>query len=67
MGSPMNPCRPWKLWAEPMGRDPCRLSRALLLLLLPLWRGLLLLLPLWRALLLLLPLWRGHSERRGLV
>lgn len=56
MGSPMNPCRPWKLWAEPMGRDPCRLSRALLLLL-----------PLWRALLLLLPLWRGHSERRGLV
>lgn len=46
MGSPMNPCRPWKLWAEPMGRDPCRLSRALLLLLLPLWRALLLLLPL---------------------
>ena len=66
MGSPMNPCLLWKGLGHCLSWDPCRLSRALLLLLLPLWRGLLLLLPLWRGLL-LLPLWRGHSERRGLA
>ena len=60
MGSPMNPCRPWKLWTEPMGRDPCRPWK--------LWTE-----PMGRdpcllsRALLLLPLWRGHSERRGLA
>lgn len=56
MGSPMNPCLLWKGLGHCLSWDPCRLSRALLLLL-----------RLWRALLLLLPLWRGHSERRGLA